>query len=206
MKTKILSLGTIILLGLLMVSTSACNKEDDNSNNNTEQLSTEDQNALLYMFEEEKLARDTYSYLDDLWSINQFANIKQSEQMHMDEIRTLLDKYGIAYTEEAVGVFNNTEIQALYDQFTTDGAVSLSAALQIGATIEDVDIYDLKNSIEQFTQADIDQVLERLLCASGNHMRAFIKAIENNGDTYTPQYITESEYTEILAGSHENCE
>lgn len=205
MKTSITTFSLLFFVGFFLFSNTACNKEDDDVNNNAEQLSAKDQEDLLFLFEEEKMARDTYRYMDSLWSVNQFANIKESEQKHMDAIGTLLDKYEITYTIQPVGIFNNSELQALYDQFISDGATNKNAALQIGATIEDMDIYDLKNYIEQFKQADIDQALEKLLCASGNHMRAFTKAIENNGGTYTPQYITESEYQEILAGQHENC-
>ena len=65
----------------------------------TEQvLGDEDKAALLFMLEEEKLARDTYSYLSNVWSINQFANIKDSEQTHMDAIQNLLVKYNVEFT------------------------------------------------------------------------------------------------------------
>ena len=47
---------------------------------------------LTYMREEEKLARDVYIYLFDMYGSRIFDNISVSEQKHMDAIKTLLDK------------------------------------------------------------------------------------------------------------------
>lgn len=49
--------------------------------------------ALTFMVEEEKLARDVYNVLYDIWGIPTFANIAKAEQRHMDAIIGLLDKY-----------------------------------------------------------------------------------------------------------------
>ena len=47
--------------------------------------------GLLYMREEEKLARDVYLTLYDQWNINIFKNIAASEQTHTDAVKILLD-------------------------------------------------------------------------------------------------------------------
>src|SRR5512143_2239794 len=62
----------------------------------TEPLSSQEQADLLYMREEEKLARDTYLTLYDLWASTVFSNIASSEQMHMDAILKLLKKYNLS--------------------------------------------------------------------------------------------------------------
>jgi hypothetical protein len=51
--------------------------------------------ALLLMREEEKMARDVYLQLNDLWGLPIFQNIESSEQTHMDAVKTLLDRYGL---------------------------------------------------------------------------------------------------------------
>lgn len=210
MKASIIKTGLLIFTGLLLVSSTACNKEDqiDTPQNNTSQntISEQEKEILLFMLEEEKLARDTYRYLDSVWGINQFANIKNSEQTHMESIEGLLIKYEIPYTILPQGEFSDSDLQTLYNQFTVTGLDSKVAALTIGATIEDLDIFDLKQAIEDFGQADIDQVLEQLLCASGNHMQAFTRGLESNGSSYTPQYITDAEYQEILDAPHGGCD
>lgn len=48
---------------------------------------------LTLMREEEKLARDVYWALGDIWTFRIFANISQSEQVHMDAMLALLEKY-----------------------------------------------------------------------------------------------------------------
>ena len=57
-----------------------------------EDLSQEEMDGLLFLREEEKLARDTYLMLYDLFGLRNFNNISKSEQAHMDAILYLLDK------------------------------------------------------------------------------------------------------------------
>ncbi len=172
----------------------------------TEQvLGDEDKAALLFMLEEEKLARDTYSYLSNVWSINQFANIKDSEQTHMDAIQNLLVKYNVEFTILPVGEFENKALQDYYNQFKLDGAVSKSKAFQIGATIEDLDILDLQEYIEATKNTSLIAVFENLECGSRNHLRSFVSGIVQLGDSYTPQFLTQNEYETIVTGSQEKC-
>lgn len=210
------NLNTVLTAIVLTVSLSffyAC--DDDNNNDfnvnqdNTTQLAelTEDSDkaALLFMLEEEKLARDTYTFLGDLWSINQFLNIKKSEQSHMDAIENLLIQYGLEYEILPAGQFADENLQAFYDQFVIDGSVSAANALQIGATIEDLDIVDLQDYIDVTTNASLVDVFGKLQCGSRNHLRNFLVGIENGGDTYTPQFLTEEEYNAIINGTNEKC-
>lgn len=198
------NLSTLFILTLLISFTSGCtsNDIDDDLNSVLEQ---KDKEALLYMLEEEKLARDTYTYLENLWSISQFENIKKSEQSHMNAISTLLTNGSVEYNILPLGAFANQDLQNLYNQFTTDGAISISKALQIGATIEDLDIVDLENYKKTTTNTAIISVFNNLQCGSRNHLRSFVTAIINNGDTYTPQYLTQAEYNSIVTGSQEQC-
>ena len=50
---------------------------------------------MLFMREEEKLARDVYLTLYDAWRLAPFANISVSEQKHMNAMLLLLRKYGL---------------------------------------------------------------------------------------------------------------
>ena len=168
-------------------------------------ISLEDKEALLFMLEEEKLARDTYDYLDNLSAINQFANIKRSEESHMDAVINLLKQFDLPYTILPNGEFANNEIQDLYDQFVTKGAIDNINALEVGATIEDLDIVDLENYMDATSNAAIIFVFESLQCGSRNHLRSFVSALENKGGTYTPQFLTEVDYSQIIDDSSERC-
>jgi len=58
-------------------------------------VDADERSDLLYMREEEKLARDVYLAKDDQWGLRVFRNIARAEQSHMDVILALLDKYEI---------------------------------------------------------------------------------------------------------------
>jgi len=157
------------------------------------------------MLEEEKLARDTYTYLEDLWELNQFSNIKKSEQSHMNAIIVLLDQYDISYSLLAYGEFNNPDIQKLYDQFIEYGSENKAKALEVGANIEDLDIVDLAKFIDATTNSAMIQVFESLQCGSRNHLMSFVNAIELSGNTYEPQYLTQEDYILIINDNQEQC-
>ncbi len=50
-------------------------------------LSAEEIAGLVYMWEEEKLARDSYLLLDEEWDLMIFASISVSEQRHMNAVK-----------------------------------------------------------------------------------------------------------------------
>ena len=161
--------------------------------------------GLKLMREEEKLARDVYMVLYDKWNLPIFNNIANSEQTHTDAVKTLLDVYDIedpVFTDKP-GVFTNQELQTLYDDLVNQGNASLLEALIVGATVEDLDIFDLNELIAQTENQDILLVYNNLVKGSRNHMRSFIEQIENNGGTYTAQFIEQSELDEIISSSQE---
>ena len=95
----------------------------------------------------------------------------------MAAIKMLLDRYGIAdpAAGQPIGVFTNPDLQALYNQLIAQGNQSLAAALQVGVTIEEVDIRDLQTRLAGTTHADIKQVYTNLMNGSYNHLRAFMR-------------------------------
>lgn len=169
-------------------------------------ITPEEEDMLKYMREEEKLARDVYVAFFNQYEINVFNNISKSEQRHMDAVLCLLEHYGIedpASTE--TGVFNNPELQNLYDDLISQGSASLDDALSVGATIEDVDIFDLEGYVNQTSNEAILNIFGHLTCASRNHMRAFSGLLNENGLSYTPQYISQEDYDAIIEGTNEMC-
>lgn len=129
---------------------------------------------LTFMKEEEKLARDVYTTLGQLWDLPVFANIARSEQTHMDRMDDLLVAYGLpdpALPE--VGTFTNPVLQHLYDRLVETGAASPRAALGVGEMIEITDIEDLGDLIAGTEEAAIISTAERLRNASYNHLAAF---------------------------------
>ncbi len=95
-------------------------------------LSQEENDGLIHMRIEEKLARDVYTVLGDKWNARVFLNIKLSEQTHMDAVKRMLDKYGISdpLTTDEVGIFPDEHFQTLYNQLIDKGNISLIDALE----------------------------------------------------------------------------
>ncbi len=165
-------------------------------------LTDEEVQALLYMREEEKLARDVYLALSEQWSMPIFANISRSEQRHMDAVGCLLDKYDLgdptAGKEE--GEFTDPVLQAQYDALMAESTAGLEAALQVGAKIEDLDIFDLQQRLPQIAAGDVEFVFQNLMRASGHHLKAFVKQLTARGITYEPFYLSPEAYEEALSG------
>lgn len=166
-----------------------------------------DPDDLVFLREEEKLARDVYLTLGALWNAPVFATIAESEQTHMDAALRLLETYRIAdpVTDDTVGAFVNPTLDALYDRLVSMGEGSLEGALTAGATIEDLDLNDLQGMMARNTARDAARVLDSLACGSRNHLRSFVAQLGAIGTDYEAQYLTAEEMAEILAGAHESC-
>lgn len=161
--------------------------------------------SLLFMREEEKLARDVYNALYATWGQPTFQNIAASEQAHMDEVKLLLDRYGLTDPALDPGKFTDANLQALYDQLVAQGSVSLADALKVGAAIEEIDILDLQTRLAQTDNADIQWVYNNLMTGSYNHLKAFTGALtQQTGEVYQPQYISADAYQSIITGSMGN--
>lgn len=212
-KTRALSL----LIVLLWVSATACTKNADNrvGNGNSNGLSLTninqqiyslpkdslnqlEKNSLLFTREEEKLARDVYVALYQKWGANIFSNINSSEQTHMDAVKLLLDRYTLTDPAGTPGVFANTNLQSLYSELVRQGEKSLLDAYKVGATIEDLDIYDIEQSIQGIDNKDILLVYASLVKASRNHLRSYYRNIIAAGGSYSPQYISKNQFDSII--------
>jgi len=166
-----------------------------------EPLSDEERDGLIFLREEEKLARDVYNYLHGLFNLNVFANIPKSEQQHMDAVKYLLDRYEIKDPAEgkANGEFVNKDLQELYDSLIAKGKVNAAEALKVGALIEEVDIRDLLNELNgSVDNQDIKLVYNNLIKGSKNHLRAFTGVLKTYGIDYTPVILDEKFYNDIV--------
>lgn len=168
----------------------------------TTTLTTQEKNDLIFMREEEKLARDVYLTLYGVWGSPVFANIASSEQQHMDAILKLLNTYGLPDPTigKLVGEFANAELQSLYDQLVARGRQSALDAMMVGGLIEETDIEDLQAAMATARPSTIDKVYASLMNGSYNHLRAFAKNITAlTGQAYVAQVLTQEEVDAILA-------
>jgi hypothetical protein len=182
------------LVGFVSVPTVAAQAASDS-------LSDTEAQGILYMREEEKVARDVYTTLYEVWGLPVFQNIARSEQAHMDAIKTLIDRYELVdpVADASVGEFSNADLQHLYDALVTYGSRSLTEALTAGALIEELDITDLQQHLLDATHEDVTLVYENLLNGSKNHLRAFVSTLGRYGETYEPVYLDQVTFDEIVA-------
>lgn len=131
--------------------------------------------GLVYMIEEEKMARDLYDALFDQTGSLVFDRISDSEQRHLDTLTAAADNAGIDLSgiSTSPGVFTNPEIQSLYNTLLAQGSVSLDAAYQVGVLVEQTDIADLQGLLADPEIGIIGTIYTHLVAGSEHHLAAF---------------------------------
>jgi len=163
-------------------------------------LTSPEEEGLLFMAEEEKLAGDVYSSLNEIWSLRVFDNIGRAERTHQAAVETLLVRYSLAIPANPPGEFSNETLQSLYNDLVSRGGLSVEEALRVGASIEELDILDLEERMAQTDKEDIQLVYSNLKRGSENHLRAFVNNLERRGIEYRPEYLSMQEYDGIISG------
>jgi len=167
-------------------------------------LTPAEEQDILFMQEEEKLARDVYAALYATWQIPAFDNIGGAEQTHMDSMTVLVDRYQLESSmQDTAGVFSNETLQFLYNDLVARGSASPEEALRVGALIEEVDLVDLQEAMTRTDRQDILQVYGNLAKGSRNHLRAFVQVMGQQGIDYTPQVLSPEEYQAIVSTAAE---
>lgn len=167
MRTTIRSLASLV--GLAVIATVIPAQAA------TPTVSANTKAQLLYLIEEEKLARDVYTALDAVSISPKFKNIAQSEQTHMDAVAVLLKTYGIKNPTigKAAGEFSDKSLASLYKTLVAKGKLSEMDAISVGILIEKKDLADLATLSKTVKKADIKLVLANLKKGSENHLAAF---------------------------------
>jgi len=143
-------------------------------------LTAEEIKWLVYMREEEKLARDVYRFLYQKWNLTVFDRIQESENRHFGAVGTLLARYGAPdpAANDVAGLFSDPKLAALYADLTAKGSLSVKDALDVGVWIEKADIADLEDALKGATKLDIKRVYTNLLDGSLSHLEAFEANLE----------------------------
>ena len=165
----------------------------------TSTLTEEQKNALAYMWNEEKLAKDVYFALNELYPHQTLYNIaSKSETEHQGMVETLLEKYDLniladnyegGYNPDSLAViepgkFIDANVQSLYDTLYDLGSKSLTDALKVGCMVEVTDINDLNERIAASEgNEDLILVFSNLRSGSYNHYWAFDGALKALGVT-----------------------
>lgn len=189
-----------VMFGLSILFSNCSNDE------NLTPLTEVEKNDLLFLREEEKLARDIYIYAYNKYQNTVFNSISQSEQKHMDNVLSILNQYSISDPASTqLGVFNNAALQSLYSQLKSQVDISAPESLKVGATIEELDINDIDDFIANTSNSKVLNMYDKLNCGSKNHIRSFTDQLKAVGITFVPQFITLEEYNTILNSPSGSC-
>jgi len=201
---------------LALVAVLGCTDSDDGSPDGTDvpvpdtpappsdgALSAREKADLLFMREEEKLARDVYDALDVYGQ--PFANVQTSEQRHFDAMGALIVTYGLddPAAGKGIGELTDPDLQALYGELVARGMPSQQAALQVGCAIEELDLRDLEVAKAATTHADIVAAYDNLMLGSRNHLRAYYGQLVAVGGMYTPIYIDQAAFDAVVTSPRE---
>ena len=198
------------LASLAAIGLAACSPEDTVSSHGNgeglsqypiESLNEAEEAGILQLREEEKLARDVYTLLEEKWGLSAFSQIKPSEQKHMDAVAKLINRYDLLDpAQESIGSFENQKISSLFETLMTKGEQSEVDALQVGMTVEDIDIYDIDEILSKNDNQDIQVVFTNLRNGSIKHLQRFYTDLKTIGGTYEPQYISQELFDQLTIG------
>ena len=204
MSTKLSTIVLGLIISFVLLIGQYENHSDSLVRENEKILGKEIKAGLFKIYEDEKMARDTYLEFSRLWKLKVFENLAKSEKRHMHAIDHIFDHYEIDSSplkSRKSGIFLNNEITKIYTKLLHSGSESSTEALRQSALLEELDIYDLCTELEKECTEEIEMVYRNLLAGSENHLRACIRILNRRSIEYDPQILNEEYYEEILAGS-----
>ena len=143
-------------------------------------LTPQEKKDLLFMYEEEKLAKDVYQTLGKMYPDMKVFNIYKAEINHNRAVANVLKHYNVELPSrvEEVGKFKNEKLQKLYNELVAKGKKSLKDALEVGIMIEVIDIKDLDEKIANAKSPDVIALFKFLRDGSYNHYNAFNRVLK----------------------------
>jgi hypothetical protein len=166
-----------------------------------ENLRSKEIKHLLYIREEEKLARDVYMSLYESWGVRLFKKTARQESNHLAWTKVLIDKYELIdpIAGNGIGVFDDPDLQRLYTDLVVVGNESVVDALTVGAALEELNLYDLiTKALRRANNEDLRALYENLMKSSRNHLRTFVTRLERYGVVYENSYLSDETYAGIV--------
>ncbi|HOU70131.1 MAG TPA: DUF2202 domain-containing protein [Methanothrix sp.] len=161
-------------------------------------LTAREKDGLIFIWEEEKAARDLYNGLYEKNNMTIFLDLVRSESSHMDQARTVMEKHGLTLPPDEPGVFQNQTLQEIHDQLLAEGLQSDQDALTVAAIFEEISIVDLGKELSASQAEDVRTVYDGLLAGSRKHLRSYVSDLEGQGIEYQPRYLEAEQFQEIV--------
>lgn len=188
-------------------------------------LDVNEQAHLVFMREEEKLARDVYLKLGMMYPDSEiFGNIDDSEQTHTTAVKEIIEKYGLEdpSTNDNIGVFTGEDygwyFTEKFNLLVERASISELEAYYVGAFIEELDMMDINQCPKVIVEADngindvsecgkiytdnpdVTQLYSSLLDGSDSHLAGYVKNIEKyiGEGNYVAQVLPQEQVDEML--------
>jgi hypothetical protein len=219
--------GLVGLVGLAIIAGASSGTVSASTELETDAvtLDVNEQAHLVFMREEEKLARDVYLKLGMMYPDSEiFGNIDDSEQTHTTAVKEIIEKYGLEdpNTNDNIGVFTGEDygwyFTEKFNLLVERASISELEAYYVGAFIEELDIMDINqcpkviveadNGINDVSEcgkiytdkSDVLQLYASLLDGSDGHLAGYVKNIEKHiGEgNYIAQVLPQEQVDEML--------
>jgi hypothetical protein len=161
-------------------------------------LTSREKDGLIFIWEEEKAARDLYASLYEKNNHSIFLDLVRSEQSHMDQAKAIIEKYGLSLPEDKPGIFQNQTMQKIHDELLAEGLQSDQDALKVATAFEEISIIDLEEELAATQAEDIRIVYQGLLAGSRKHLRSYVADLHDQGIEYAPRYLDKASFEEIV--------
>ncbi len=138
---------------------------------------------LVLQYEDEYAAVWIYNYFYELYWLEVFKNIANSEQKHLWAIVALMEAYWLEIPKWLSEEFleETEKLKAMWNW-------SLKEALEAGVLFEIRDIEDIAKTISLTQNEDIRKVMLNIGWGSFNHLRWFLTNLEKQGFTIDIDY------------------
>lgn len=188
MKTHALSLNNALITGILfaLIMLAGCAKDpamlpepatdsQDDFLKTSIVLTPAEIESLIYMVEEEKLAMDVYDYFFNMYGLQIFDRISDSEIKHVAAVSKFFVKYDLEnpILDKDPGEFVNADLQQTYYDLIEMGSVSRNHAIEAAILIEEQDIIDINQYLTVVVAKDLVQAYNHLLLGSEKHLFSF---------------------------------
>jgi len=175
------------------------------------------ENAVLYLIEQEKLARDLYGVLDTIWVTDVFNRMANKELQHMDKLSAVAAEFMIDvpnhFNEYKPGQFVNEDLRNLYIDLLFNANFSLEDAYRACANLEERKIMNLRTALKE-PNFDLETTTYKtLLIGSEDNLKFFVRALVEMNSGYVPILMNKSEFetitkniflNDVLRVSHQN--
>lgn len=162
------------------------------------ELTNNDQESIVYAFEESRFASEIYGSMFAKWEEDIFSKLQKIKKYHFSMMQKVAQKYGVTTPNVEYGVYNDPELQDLYLQTMTNNAFDYTSALTSAGEIEERIIVDLMKFFGRTDNADLIITYDALINGAKKHLNLVVVELRNFGIEYEPQMLSMDKYLEIV--------